>query len=275
MGTAVLQVSCLVHPVLLSIGPVLIPSYGVLAAVGVLLALLLTQRTARTVAVNADRLWNLTVIALFAAIAGSRLLLVSINWSELRLHPRWLLTLAMVHHPLLAAAGVLAGALAAWGYARWQHLPLLSTADALAAPLALGLAFEQWGALLAGSGYGVEAESRVAAHWAVTYTHPLASLWSGAPLGVALHPVQAYAALAYLFLAGVLFFGLPRRRQRGDAAGLALMGIGVALYMTEFWRDAEGRGAVLGGALDGPQLAAIGLVVAGALLLVECKGRRL
>jgi hypothetical protein len=30
-----------------------------------------------------------------------------------------------------------------------------------------------------------------------------------------------------------------------------------------FWRDTEGRGAMLGGALDGPQLGAIVLVLAG------------
>ncbi|HET6207772.1 MAG TPA: hypothetical protein VFD98_13245, partial [Terracidiphilus sp.] len=54
-------------------------------------------------------------------------------------------------------------------------------------------------------------------------------------------------------------------------AGFALMGIGVALYITEFWRDPEGRGQVLRGALDGPQVAAILLVVGGALLLRERK----
>jgi hypothetical protein len=42
--------------------------------------------------------------------------------------------------------------------------------------------------------------------------------------------------------------------------------------ITEFWRDPEGRGVVLGGALDGPQVAAIVMVLAGALVLRERKG---
>jgi phosphatidylglycerol:prolipoprotein diacylglycerol transferase len=50
---------------------------------------------------------------------------------------------------------------------------------------------------------------------------------------------------------------------------MALMGTGVAVYITELWRDTEGRGTLLGGALDGPQLGAVVLVLAGALLLLE------
>ncbi len=79
--------------------------------------------------------------------------------------------------------------------------------------------------------------------------------------------MQAYAALAYLTLALALLILLPMRRQSGDAAGVALMGVGVVLFITEFWRDAEGRGQLLHGALDGPQIAAIILLFLGALLL--------
>ncbi len=125
--------------------------------------------------------------------------------------------------------------------------------------------------LLAGAGYGLETTVR----WAVIYTDPLAARWSGTPLGVPLHPVQAYAVLAYFTLTLWLVIWLPARRQQGDLAGLWLLGTGVILFITEFWRDREGRGSVLGGALDGPQIAAIVLVLAGALLLRERKNARL
>jgi phosphatidylglycerol:prolipoprotein diacylglycerol transferase len=255
-----------VHPLFFHLGPILIPSYGATAALGVLIALFLAQRTARTAGLDPAKIWNLCVLALFAALLCSRLLLIALNWSALRLHHSWLLALAMVHHPLLTAFGALTAALAALFCARWQHLPLRATADALAAPLALGLAFEQLGALLAGSGYGTETTVR----WAVIYTHPLAALWSGAPLGVALHPVQAYAALGYLALSICLLLWLPNRRQSGDLAGLFLLGAGAVLFFTEFWRDPEGRGSLFGGALDGPQAAAVLMVLVGGLLLLEC-----
>ena len=259
------------HPVLFHIGSILIPSYGAIAAVGVLLALGLAQQTARIAGLDAGQVWNLCVGSLFAALVGSRLLLVALNFAELRLHPMWMLGLAMIHHPLLGAFGAAAAGVTAFFYGRRQRLPLFATVDALAAPVALGLAFEQLGALLAGSGYGTETGTGTAAHWAVTYTDPLAARWSGAPLGVGLHPVQAYAALAFLTIAISLLFWLPYRRQQGDVAGLLLLGAGVAVFLTEFWRDPEGRGSLLGGALDGPQVAAVALVVSAGLVLRERK----
>jgi phosphatidylglycerol:prolipoprotein diacylglycerol transferase len=81
--------------------------------------------------------------------------------------------------------------------------------------------------------------------------------------------VQAYAALGFLTLSILLLFWLRYRRQSGDVAGLMLMGSGVVVFFTEFWRDPEGRGALLGGAVDGPQLAAVALVVIGGLVLLE------
>jgi phosphatidylglycerol---prolipoprotein diacylglyceryl transferase len=257
-----------VHPVLFKIGALIIPSYGALAATGVLLALFLAQRTARTVGVAPNHVWNLSVVALFAALAGSRLLLVAVNWHDLRRHPLWTFGLSTIHSPVLAGIVALLGALAAFCYMRWQRMPWAATLDVLCAPLVLALACEQWGALLAGSDYGTDAS----VPWAVTYTHPLAARWSGTPLGIPLHPVQAYAALAYLTLAVALLLVLPARPQAGDAAGFAFMGIGITLYITEFWRDPEGRGQLLHGALDGPQVAAILLVALGALMLRE-RGR--
>jgi phosphatidylglycerol:prolipoprotein diacylglycerol transferase len=252
-----------VHPVLFKIGVLFVPSYGALAAIGVLLALSLAQRTARTVGVAPHHVWNVSVIALFAALVGSRLLLVAINWRDLRRHPLWAFGLSTLHGPLLTGIVALLGALAAFWYMRWQRMPRAATLDVLSAPLVLALACEQFGALLAGSDYGTDASTS----WAVTYTHPLAAKWSGAPLGIPLHPVQAYAALGYITLAVLLLVLLPARRQPGDAAGLALMGVGVVLFITEIWRDPEGRGLMLHGALDGPQLAAIILVLLGAFLL--------
>jgi phosphatidylglycerol:prolipoprotein diacylglycerol transferase len=254
-----------VHPVLVSFGALLIPSYGALAAAGVLTALLLAQQTARTAGVNPAQIWNVCVIALFAALTGSRILLAAVNWRELKTHPMWMLGLATIHSPWLAGAGILIGGAAALAYMRSQHMPPMATLDALAPPLTVGLALEQVGALLAGAGFGTDASVR----WAVVYTSPLAARWSGTPLGVPVHPVQAYAALAYATLAILLPLWMPFRRQAGDVGGAALVGIGVAVYITEFWRDREGRGQLLHGALDGPQAGAIVLVLLGAWLLRE------
>jgi phosphatidylglycerol---prolipoprotein diacylglyceryl transferase len=256
-----------VHPVLFHIGSLIIPSYGAMAAIGALVALFLAQRTARMAGVDPAQLWNLCVISLCAALVAERLLLVAANWSAIRSNPQWSLSLAMVHHPLLAGIGVLAAAGSAALYVRLRRIPALATADALSTPIAFGLACEQVGALLAGSGYGTE----TTVPWAVTCSSPAAALWSGTPLGIPLHPVQAYAAIAYLTLATLLLILLPGRRREGDIAGVCLMGMGTAIYITELWRDPEGRGAILNGVLDGPQIAAVAMVILGAWILRERK----
>jgi phosphatidylglycerol---prolipoprotein diacylglyceryl transferase len=259
-----------VFPVFLHIGPLIVPAYGVLCAAGVLIALAVLLGTSRMLGLNPNHLWNLSIVGLFASLVGSRVLLVALNWTVVRSHPAWLLSLAMVHHPLLACAGAVFAALAGILYAHRLKLPPWDTADALTPPLVLGFASEQIGALLAGSGFGTETNLP----WAVVYTHPLAARWSGAPLFVPLHPVQAYAAIWLLAIAGCLLIWMRHRRQPGDISGIALMAVGTAIFVTEFWRDPEGRGSMLQGALDAPQVFAIVLVVGGTLVLRERRSRQ-
>lgn len=259
------------HPVLFQLGQLVIPSYGAVAALGVLLALALELQIARKLQLDPNRVWNLSVIMLFTALAGARLLLVVANWPVLREHPLWMLNLAMVHHPVVGAIETSLAIVVGGVYVLLRQLPFRATADCLAAPTALGLGFEQIGAVLAGSGYGTGTD----VPWAVTYTHPLAARWSDAPLGIPVHPVQVYAAMCFFAIALAIVLWLPHRGQHGDLTGLFLMSTGATMYITEFWRDPLGRGALFQGMLKAPQLAGIILVLAGALLLLECKSERI
>jgi phosphatidylglycerol---prolipoprotein diacylglyceryl transferase len=256
------------HPVLFQIGPLVVPSYGACTALGVLLALALAQLTAPRAGLNPRHAWNMLVLAVFASLAVSRLALIAINLSDLRRHPRWLLAVAMVHHPLLAAVGIAGAVVAVLVYARWMKLSLAAVADCLAAPVSLAMAAEQVGALLAGSDYGSDSAG-TSVLGAVTYSSELAGRWSGTPLGVPLYPVQAYAALGALLLAGIVFGWLLLPRRRGDTAGIWLVGTGMLLFVTEIFRDWEGRGVVLGGIVNIPQLVGLGMVLLGAAVLLD------
>jgi phosphatidylglycerol:prolipoprotein diacylglycerol transferase len=75
-------------------------------------------------------------------------------------------------------------------------------------------------------------------------------------------------------LAAILLVALKMRRRAGDAAGVCLLGLGAAVYFTEIWRDQEGRGSFLAGALDGPQIAAIAFVLCGAATLMDRKPKK-
>ena len=194
-----------------------------MAALGVLACLALLLRTARITGLNPNQLWNLCIVALFAALVGSRLLLVALNWTVVRSHPAWLLDLAMVHHPLLAGVGALCAIAAAVPYARKQGCPSRLPPTPLPRPFVSVSPFEQlapcWQALATGL--------KPACRWAVIYTHPLAARWSGAPLFVPVHPVQAYAAIAFFVIALGLYAWTPHRRQPGDVVGAGPDGRGL------------------------------------------------
>ncbi len=95
-----------------------------------------------------------------------------------------------------------------------------------------------------------ERRQRCAGAWSILIRWPRDG--AARRLAFPVHPVQAYAALAFLTIACLLLVWLPHRRQRGDIAGFWLVAAGAAVYFTEFWRDPEGRGAICAAHSTGP-----------------------
>ncbi len=241
------------------------PTYGVLVAIAVLVALVCALWTARKLKLDGNAVWNLGVLAIFTALVSSRLFLVLLHFRDLRKYPLWLFGLAMVSNSLVAALGIVIGAVIALLYARIRHIPLFTLADCLVPAAAFGHAIELVGCFAAGRAYG--SPSSVA--WAVTYQSRLAAIWSGTPLGVPLHPVQLYEAGAELLLGLILLWRLQRRGQKGELAGLWLFGAGLAHFLCELFRGDAGRVELPGGFLTVTQLFSVAMVLAGGALL--CK----
>lgn len=243
-----------------------VPTYGVLTAAALLAALGLSVAEARRAGLPAEKVWNVGLVAILAALFGSRLLLVAAHWSTFREHPFWLLGLATVQGAWIALGGAAIGCAAAVLYALAEGLPLPRVADAAAPGAALGFAINQIGAFCGGMGWG----TRTALPWGVTYRSAVAYLWYRTPLGVPLHPVQLYDAAVSLAILAALFamqrWGLARRA--GELAGAWLFLYGICRFFLEFLRgDAAGM-RILGGTLTLAQgLAVLAVVVGGALWL--------
>ena len=108
--------------------------------------------------------------------------------------------------------------------------------------------------------------------WAVTFTDPEAAAIGGAPLGVALHPVQLYESLACL---GLFFFLVwLSRRQRFDGQIVLSYALGYAVlrFFIEFFRGDVDRGFVLGW-LSTSQAIALLIVVVGIIIYGERRKR--
>lgn len=256
------------YPLLFHFGHTAIPTYGVFTALALLVALGMSVRAARKAGLPADKVWNLGLVAILAALFGARLLLVAVYFHTFAAHPLWLLGLATIPNDWIALGGVAIGFGAAVLYALAEGLPLLRTADALAPAVALAFAINRIGAFLGGAAWG----TRTTLPWGVIYRSEIAWIWYKTPLGMKLHPVQLYdAASSLCIFALLLWMARKRRAQAGEIAGAWLFLYGVARFFVEFYRgDAAGL-RFLGGAPTLAQTLSLIAVIAGGLL---CMRRR-
>jgi phosphatidylglycerol---prolipoprotein diacylglyceryl transferase len=251
-----------VFPVLFHFGHFAIPTYGVFTAAALLAALAVSVQTAERVGLRSEKIWNLGLIAILAALFGARLLLVAVHLRTFRAHPFWMLGLANMPGVWIPLGGVAIGVVGALLYALAEGMPLRSTADALAPAAALGFAINRIGAFCGGEGWG----TRTRLPWGVIYHNVAAYLWYQTPLRVKLHPVQVYDAVLSLVLFGLLVAMIRRRPRAGEVAGTWLFLYGVGRFFLEFLRGDTAGERLLGGALTFGQALAFAAVLAGGTL---------
>ncbi|MBN9617770.1 MAG: hypothetical protein BGO25_11870 [Acidobacteriales bacterium 59-55] len=238
------------HPILLHFGHITLPTFGVLAAVGLVAALGLSLRTAVLAGLSPDRLWNAGLFVLLSAFVLSRLLLIVMYLHAFFTYPFLLLAV-----PSLTPLGLLLTGIVTLFYLRVRRLPLLATLDAWAPCATLIWAFLALGHFAEGSDPGL----------------PTALPWGMAmfPGAARLHPVALYAALLAIFLTVALFLQLRRRQRRGDTAALALAAVGVAQFLLTFLRQPYIDAVPSGGILDPIQWVALGMIVAAGLIWLQ------
>ena len=228
------------HPYLLHHGHLYLPTFGALAALGLMLALGLSERTAGLKHLPEEKLWNAGIFAVVAAFVLSRLLLLAEHFAAFRHVPVLLLTV-----PSLTPSGLILTSAATVVYLRIHRLPLLRALDAWAPCATL-----VWCALALGHFFEGSDPGLPAAHGLVMPGDSLAS-----------YPVPLCAAL----LAAVLTAWLYRRLVRGKAhvAAVALMAAGLGQYLLSFVRQPAFESV---GPLDGLEWVSLGMLVFGALL---------
>jgi phosphatidylglycerol:prolipoprotein diacylglycerol transferase len=152
-------------------------------------------------------------------------------------------------------------------FRRHPRLPFWRAADVCGPAIALGQAVGRVGCFMAGDDYGRPTLVR----WAVTFTDPDAGRIGGAPLGVPLHPVQLYEAIACLVLFLVLVRLARRKRFDGEVILAYTLAYAIVRFLLEFFRGDADRGFVFGGLLSTSQFIA---VILGAVAMALWPVRR-
>jgi phosphatidylglycerol:prolipoprotein diacylglycerol transferase len=235
------------HPYLIHSVQFLLPTFGVLAALGLMAALTLSLRTADHTGLSPDKLWNAGLVILLSAFVLSRLLIILANPYRFLMYPLLVLTL-----PSLNASGILLTLVATTIYLRIKRLPLLDTLDAWAPCATLAWAFLALGHFAEGTDAGL----------------PTTLPWGlRIPPGTTrLHPVALYAAIAAAALTLILLSQLRHRRRPGDTLILALASTGAIQFLLTFFRQPY----PYEGLLDPIQWIALGMIAtAGFILLLQ------
>ncbi len=257
-------------PELFRIGSFPVNTYGVMLAASFLVALFVTAWLGARDGLKRERVFDLGLWMLMAALVGSKLLLLVVE-PEYRQEPLRLLSLDFLRSGGVFYGGFLGGLGAAIFLMRRYRLPFWKTSDAFAPALALGQAIGRLGCFAAGCCWGKEC----AWPWGVEFTERGHEV-TGVPIGVHLHPTQLYESAATLLI--FLFLAWLHRRKRFDGQVVLAYAVlyGAARFIIEFFR-ADPRGDILGltslTGLSTSQLISL-LVCLGGLVLLFIRRRR-
>jgi phosphatidylglycerol:prolipoprotein diacylglycerol transferase len=229
-----------VYPELFSIGPITVYSYGVLLAISYLIGLWLAMRRAKAWGLDANRVLDLGIYIIIAALIGAKLLLLVVDFNQFRQSPADLLSLARSGGVFYG--GLILAVVVAFWYIAKHRLPFWTTCDVFAPGIALGHVTGRLGCLAAGCCYG----RPTTLPWGITFTSPLAAANVGTPLGIPLHPTQIYEAGAELLIL-ILLLTTERRGRRfpGRTFWLYMFLYAVSRYVIEMYRG-DPRGTVFG-----------------------------
>jgi phosphatidylglycerol---prolipoprotein diacylglyceryl transferase len=229
-----------VYPELFKLGPLTVYSYGVLLAASYLLGLRLAMTRAKRWGLDANRVLDLGIYIIIAALIGAKLMLLFVDFDQFRRSPWELLALARSGGVFYGGL-ILAVAVAFWYIAR-HRMPFWTTCDVFAPGIALGHVTGRLGCFAAGCCYGKPTD----VPWAVIFTNPLAAANVGTPLGIPLHPTQLYEAGAELLIL-VLLLATERKGKlfAGRTFWSYMFLYAVSRFIVEIYRG-DPRGAILG-----------------------------
>jgi phosphatidylglycerol:prolipoprotein diacylglycerol transferase len=247
------------HPVLISLGPLTIYTYGFLISVGFLFAVAVAKRLAIRSKLNVDRVIDLCFWSLFVGFIGARILFVITQFSRFLNDPLdifkvWEGGLVFFGGPIAVIPFIV------W-YVKKYRLPIWKTLDVMTPTLVIAHVFGRFGCLAAGCCYGKPTGTSFGIRF-------YSDLVEKSYRGILLHPTQLYEARA-LF---ILFLGLlqvfKRKSFDGQVALTYLMTYPIIRSIIEVFRGDLVRGFVIDEVLSTSQFISILVFIAGVITLV-------
>jgi phosphatidylglycerol:prolipoprotein diacylglycerol transferase len=205
-------------PIAFSIGSFDIRWYGVIIALGTLLAVLIAYKRSEKFGISGDDLLDIFLIVLPVAIVGLRVYYVIFNWDEYAGDIGAMLDIRS--GGLAIHGGLIFGMLAGWLVCRHKHISILNALDLSVPCIALGQAIGRWGNFFNEEAHGGATD------------FPIAVLIDG----VSYHATFLYESLWCFMLFFLLSAVGKHRHFRGQAFCLYVILYSVERFFVEFLR---------------------------------------
>ncbi|MEM4266743.1 MAG: prolipoprotein diacylglyceryl transferase [Candidatus Nanoarchaeia archaeon] len=215
-----MAINYIYHPVLLSIGPVNIYTWGLIVAIGFFVGIMLAARYGKKIGLKEDTVYGLCFYILLGGVLGARILFVITNFGTYIDDP---LGIFKVWNGGMDFVGGLAGGiLGAYVFVKIKKLSVGTYFDLVAPYIALGHAIGRLGCVLGDGGHLGKPTNLP---WGITYE------------GVARHPTALYEML---LLVGLFIFLIKVRKKNMEKGMLFIsyvMGYSVLRFGLDFLRD--------------------------------------
>lgn len=255
----------------LHLGPIVIPTYGLMVATGMIVAYFVMHADLKRRGIPADA-ETLIALPCLAGIVGAKIYFVLETPREFLAHP---LGMLFDRYGLTWTGGLIAGAAVLLLLARRAKIPLLTMLDLASPAGAIGYGFGRMGCLLSGDGdYGIP----TSLPWGMSFPNGLV------PTTEKVHPTPIYEFLGACVIAWLLWRmgarqagtggGKPAGKTEASSAPPAggvfafyLLLTGAARFLVEFIRI---NPRVLWG-MTNAQFVSLACVLAGAVLWLKTR----
>jgi phosphatidylglycerol:prolipoprotein diacylglycerol transferase len=246
-------------PVLFSIGPLTLHTYGLFIAIAIVAGILITIPTGKSYGMTAQQIIDMGFIMILSGIIGSRLVYILINFSYYISHP---LDIFKIWQGGLVFSGALIAVILVITWYVWRsNYTLWQIGDLWAPAAAIGQGIGRIGCFMAGCCYGKPTDVA----WGVVFTDPQ----SIATLNIPLHPTQLYSSLSGF----IIFFVLMILKAKKKFDGQVLLWFMILhstsrLYIERFRGD--DRGLIMND-WSVTQLLTIIILIASVVMLIILK----
>ena len=206
------------RPIICTIGPFNVYSYGLMLAAAFLLSVTLAQAQAKKEKIDPAAIFDLAFLSFICGVLGARIFYIAEN---IGYYLRWPLEIIMLQRGGLSwFGGLILGAACGIAYLKKKGLPFYLALDLISPFVALAQSIGRIGCLLNGCCFG-----RPSLRGIYFNVHE-----------ASLIPTQLYSSLALLLIFAVLRLLQDKPHRRGEIFFCYLLFYSLKRFLIEFWR---------------------------------------